>query len=245
MEIHEKIQFIRISSGNNKKEFSELLEVSQPTITRYEDGTRNPEFHFLKNLIYRFNINPDWIFFDVEPAFLDVDDNNISIQNQQLIKDIDMILSPEEFNVKLNDILFDYTLEQIISDNDQEKPAIRLFLEAIRLDGYIPFRPLLFLYYIFRYVKDHKDEVDKIESYKEYLLDLAKRYNVLSFKNSPAFTSQIKRQIEASIEIHLTEADCKRLLTHYEEVLKKIESKMTSMIVKAHKKIDTKTLFPK
>jgi transcriptional regulator with XRE-family HTH domain len=245
MDLYEKIKFVRESSKLNQKEFADRINVTQSTVSKYEKNERTPDFYAIKSLFENFNVNPNWIFFDFEPAFLNVDDNNISIQNQELIRDIDMILTPEDLNAKLNDILFDYTIEQIISDNDQEKSAIRIFLEAIRLDGHIPFRPLLFLYYIFRYVKDNKDEVAKINSYKEYILDLVKRYNVLTFKNSPAFTSQIKRQIEASIEIHLAEADCKRLLTHYEEVLKKIESKMTSMIVKAHKKIDTKTLFPK
>lgn len=46
MEINEKIQFIRNANNMNKKQFSELLEVSQPTITRYEDGERLPDFNF-------------------------------------------------------------------------------------------------------------------------------------------------------------------------------------------------------
>lgn len=250
MEINEKIQFIRNANNMNKKQFSELLEVSQPTITRYEDGERLPDFNFLKNLIEKLHINPDWIFFDVEPAFLDIDDNNITMQNQQLIKDIDLILTPEEFNIKLNEILFEDAIKRIASD-DKEKSPIRKFLEAIKLEGHIPFRPLLFLYYIFRYVRDNNEELtnlklDKSEKpYQTYLLDLVRRYSVLSFKNNPAFTSQIKKQFEASISMYLEEEDCKRLITHYEQVIKNIESKMTPMIVLAHRKIDTKTLFPK
>lgn len=250
MEINEKIQFIRNANNMNKKQFSELLEVSQPTITRYEDGERLPDFNFLKNLIEKLHINPDWIFFDVEPAFLDIDDNNITMQNQQLIKDIDLILTPEEFNIKLNEILFEDTIKKIASD-DKEKSPIRKFLEAIKLEGHIPFRPLLFLYYIFRYVRDNNEELNNLKSdksekpYQVYLLDLVRRYSVLSFKNNPAFTSQIKKQFEASISMYLEEEDCKRLITHYEQVIKNIESKMTPMIVLAHRKIDTKTLFPK
>lgn len=250
MEINEKIQFIRNANNMNKKQFSELLEVSQPTITRYEDGERLPDFNFLKNLIEKLHINPDWIFFDVEPAFLDIDDNNITMQNQQLIKDIDLILTPEEFNIKLNEILFEDAINKIAS-NDKEKSPVRKFLEAIKLEGAIPFRPLLFLYYIFRYVRENNEEqnnlkLDKSEHpYQQYLLDLVKRYNVLSFKNNPGFTSQIKKQFEASISMYLDEEDCKRLITHYEQVIQKIESKMTPMIVLAHRKIDTKTLFPK
>lgn len=250
MEIFEKIKFIRESEKLNQKEFAEKLNVTQSTISKYEKNERTPDFYVLKNLFDIFNVNPDWIFSDIEPAFLDIDDNNITMQNQQLIKDIDLILTPEEFNIKLNEILFEDAIKRIASD-DKEKSPIRKFLEAIKLEGHIPFRPLLFLYYIFRYVRDNNEELknlklDKSERpYQAYLLDLIRRYSVLSFKNNPAFTSQIKKQFEASISMYLEEEDCKRLITHYEQVIKNIESKMTPMIVLAHRKIDTKTLFPK
>lgn len=41
MEINEKIQIIRKESKLNKKQFSELLNISQPSISRYEDASRN------------------------------------------------------------------------------------------------------------------------------------------------------------------------------------------------------------
>jgi transcriptional regulator with XRE-family HTH domain len=248
--ISEKIKYIRNDLNLNQKDFANLLNVAQSTVSRIEKAERQPEYEFLRNFIIKFNINPDWIFFDVEPAFLDIDDNNITMQNQQLIKDIDLILTPEEFNIKLNEILFEDAIKRIASD-DKEKSPIRKFLEAIKLDTHIPFRPLLFLYYIFRYVRDNNEELNVLKSdksekpYQTYLLDLVRRYSVLSFKNNPAFTSQIKKQFEASISMHLEEEDCKRLITHYEQVIKNIESKMTPMIVLAHRKIDTKTLFPK
>jgi transcriptional regulator with XRE-family HTH domain len=244
MEIHEKIQFIRNSSGKNKKEFSEFLEVSQPTITRYEDGTRNPEFQFLKKLIENFNVNPEWIFFDIEPPFIDTDEYDLSISNKQLIRDINMIMSPEEFSIKLREILIETTINNIVGDGG-EKNIFTKFLDALTLEGHIPFRPLLFLYYIFRYVRDNKDELTRVPNFQNYLLELVKRYQVLSFKNSPAFTAQIKREFDTSIQINLTEDDCKTLLLNYELVLNKLEQKMTRAIVNAHKKIDTTTLFPK
>lgn len=250
MEIFEKIKFIRESEKLNQKEFAEKLNITQSTISKYEKDERTPDFYVLKNLFEVFNVNPDWIFSDIEPAFLDVDDNNISIQNKELIKDISLILTPDEFNKKLNDIFFEQVIDQITND-DKEKSSIRKFLEAIKLEGHIPFRPLLFLYYIFRYVRDNNEELSILKSdksekpYQTYLLDLVRRYSVLSFKNNPTFTSQIKKQFEASISMYLEEEDCKRLITHYEQVIKNIESKMSPMIVLAHRKIDTKTLFPK
>ena len=245
MEINEKIQLIRNSFNMNKKQFSEALGVSQPTITRYEEGTRSPDYDFLKKLFINHHINPSWIFFDMEPLFVDTDDYQISNFNLDAIKEIGMFLSAEEFNRRLNAIISEQIIDIIASDSTQEKSPIRKFLEATKLEGHIPFRPLLFLYYIFRYVRDNAGELAEITSFQAYLLDLVKRYNVVSFKNNPAFTSRIKKEFEASISENLTENDCKRLLTNYEVVINTIEKKMNSAIVTAHKKIDTKTLFPK
>ena len=250
MEIFEKIKFIRESEKLNQKEFAEKLNVTQSTISKYEKNERTPDFYVLKNLFEVFGVNLDWIFFDIKPIYLEIEDNPSRTQNQELIKDINIVLTPEEFNIKLNEILFEDAIKRIASD-DKEKSPIKKFLEAIKLEGHIPFRPLLFLYYIFRYVRDNNEELinlksDKSEkSYQTYLLDLIRRYSVLSFKNNPAFTSQIKKQFEASISMYLEEEDCKRLITHYDQVIKNIESKMTPIIVFSHKKIDTKTLFPK
>lgn len=245
MEINKKIQYIRNFNNMNKKQFSELLEVSQPTITRYEDGERLPDFNFLRNLFEKLSVSPDWIFFDRTPIFLEVDDNNISAQNQELIKDISLILTPDEFNKKLTDMFFEHVIDLITEEDDQKFSIVRKFFRTIKLEGHVPFRPLLFLYYIFRYVRDFSEELNEITSYKDYLLDLVRRYKVMSFKNNPAFTSQIKKEFEMSIEMNLTENECKSLIINYDEVIKKIESKMTTIIVYSHKKIDTKTLFPK
>lgn len=245
MEISEKIKYIREIEKLNQKEFAEKLNVTQSTISKYEKNERTPDFHVLKNLFDVFNVNPDWIFFNTEPILLDVDDNFIVNQNNDLIKDISLILSPEELNKKLNDILFEHVLNQIATESEENFSIIRKFFKTIKLEGHVPFRPLLFLYYIFRYIRDFNDELVEVTSYKDYLLDLIRRYKVLSFKNNPAFTSQIKKQFEISIKMNLTENECKSLIINYEEFIKKIESKMTPIILYTHKKIDTKNLFPK
>lgn len=244
MDIFEKLKYVRESEKLNQKEFATQLNITQSTVSKYEKKERTPDFYVIKKLFENFHVNPNWIFFDIEPAFLDIDDNNLSVENQELIKDIDLILSTEEFNKKLNTILFEHTIEQIAGDGDSEKSPVRKFLEAIKLEGHIPFRPLLFLYYIFRYIEDNQQEIENIKSFQGYLLDLVERYKVLSFKNNPGFTSKIKKQFEASILINIKEADCKRLVTNYKQVLKKIESKMMPTMVIAHRKIDTKSLFP-
>lgn len=252
MQINEKIQWVRTVININKKEFAELTGVAQSTITRYENAEREPDFTFLKVLFEKLNVNPNWIFFDELPQINYVDELSVSNENRQLLIDLNNILSPHELHEELNNIIIGKAIDEIAGQgSSKEKTSIRKFLEAIKLEGHIPFRPLLFLYYIFRYVRDNSDELNDLilnksaKPYKEYLLDLVKRYNVLSFKNNPAITTQIKKQFEASISIYLEEDDCKRLLNYYEQVIKNIESKMTSIIVLGHRRIDTKTLFPK
>lgn len=244
MNIFKKFKFVRDTAKLNQSEFAEALGLSQSTVSKIEKEGTLPDYSSLEKLITKFKVNPNWIFLDIEPIFLDDEDNTLSFQNQQLIKDLSMILSADELNIKLQEILIDTTIKNIIGD-DGEKSVFRKFLEALHLEGHIPFRPLLFLYYIFRYVQDNEKEVNSLNKYQYYLIDLVRRYNVLTIKNSPAFTSQIKKEFEASILFNLEEDDCKTLLTNYKIVLDRIENKMTKAIVLAHRKIDTKTLFPK
>lgn len=245
MQISEKIKFIRESVKLSQKEFAEKLNITQSTVSKYEKNERMPDFNVLKNLFFHFNINPNWIFFDIEPAFIEIDNNGLSQKNAQLLQDISLVLNSEQINIELNKIFFEHAIRVILEEDSNQKSPFRKFLEAVKLEGDIAFRPLLFLYYIFSYIRDNKNEIEQIQEYKSYLIDLIKRYNVLSFKNQPAFTSQIKKQFEASIDLSLKEEDCKRLIVNYETFLKSIESKMSPLIIMAHKKVDTTTLFPK
>ena len=102
MKIFKKIQLIRNLLNMNKKQFAESMSVAQPTIARYENGERVPDYIFIQKLISKFNVSPEWIFFDKEPVFLEADFNSITAQNQQLLEDINLILTPEELNNKLN-----------------------------------------------------------------------------------------------------------------------------------------------
>ena len=60
--ISEKIKYIRNDLNLNQKDFANLLNVAQSTVSRIEKGERQPEYEFLRNFIIKFNINPDWIF---------------------------------------------------------------------------------------------------------------------------------------------------------------------------------------
>ncbi|MDD3443487.1 MAG: helix-turn-helix transcriptional regulator [Sulfurimonas denitrificans] len=233
----------REQTGLSQKEFAEKLELTQVTIARYETDKMNPTSAVIEKYIDVFAANPSYLFLGLEPKFLTFEDNNLTQENHEVLKDLNLLLSQDELNLELNSILINKVLDKFIH-NKEESSTVEKLLKALKLEGHIPVRPFLFLYYIFRYIAENKAELENIESYKKYIVDLVSRYKVFTIKNNPAFTNKIKQEFEANIELNFTEKECKLLITHPEETIKKLESKMTPMIVLAHRKIDIKTLFP-
>jgi len=68
--IHNRIARVRFELNINKKQFSELMGVSQPTISRYENGERTPDYYSLEALVNKLSVNPEYIFGNSENIFL-------------------------------------------------------------------------------------------------------------------------------------------------------------------------------
>ena len=102
MEISEKIQLIRKESNLNKKDFSKVLNISQPSISRYEDASRKPDFDTIQKLI-NIGVSPIFLFSDSEKPFDNTYDTfikakKIAIENdseRELQSIIDKFLSEE------------------------------------------------------------------------------------------------------------------------------------------------------
>ncbi len=102
MEISEKIQLIRKESNLNKKDFSKVLNISQPSISRYEDASRKPDFDTIQKLI-NIGVSPIFLFSDSEEPFDNTYDTfikakKIAIENdseRELQSIIDKFLSEE------------------------------------------------------------------------------------------------------------------------------------------------------
>ena len=102
MEIREKIQLIRKESNLNKKDFSKVLNISQPSISRYEDASRKPDFDTIQKLI-NIGVSPIFLFSDSEEPFDNTYDTfikakKIAIENdseRELQSIIDKFLSEE------------------------------------------------------------------------------------------------------------------------------------------------------
>lgn len=229
--------------GLSQKDFADKLGLTQASIARYETDKMNPTTTVIQKYIDIFNANPNFLFLGLEPLVLSSEDEYLSKNNQEIIKDLSLLLPQNELNSELNKILIDKVLNRF--SKDDEKSTIMKILSALHLEGHIPYRPFLFLYYTFKYVSENSDELQNIKSYKEYFVELVKRYNQFSIKNDPMFSEKIKSEIEANIELNFTEEETKILLTHPMETIKKLEEKMTSGMVRTHRNKNMKDLFPK
>lgn len=145
MEINEKIQIIRKESKLNKKQFSELLNISQPSISRYEDASRKPDFSTIEKLI-EIGVSPIFLFGDSEEPFDKTYDiflkaKKISLENsneRELQSILDKFLSEEltlkKIKVKIQRIKNLEFLEKLkdIMNGDSERMLILFY--AILLD---------------------------------------------------------------------------------------------------------------
>ena len=127
--------------------------------------------------------------------------------------------------------------------SDKEKSPIYRFLEAVKLEGHMPARPFLFLYYIFTFIAQD-EEKESITSYRQYLIDVMSSYKTLSWHNNPVFTNKIKDEISARFELDVSEDECKTLVQNAEITLEKLEEKMPASMIKYHRNIKLKSLFP-
>lgn len=50
--------------------FSKELNVTQPTLGRYEKGTRSPDADFVHLLYQQYNVNPNWIIAGIKPKYI-------------------------------------------------------------------------------------------------------------------------------------------------------------------------------
>jgi len=59
--ISKRIKQLRIEKKLSQVQFSKQLEVSQASVSQYENGTRNPDTTFLTKVCERFYINLNWL----------------------------------------------------------------------------------------------------------------------------------------------------------------------------------------
>lgn len=236
-EFREKIEL-------TQREVAEIIQTTPALIAQYENGKTVPVSSILLKYAENLKANPNFLLLGQEPHLLVEEDYEITETVRELIRDLSFVTTNEELNLELKNLLVKKTLEKLILSDGYEKSAFEKFLTAIKFEGHIPFRPALFVYYMFRYIVENLDELNSKENYKDYLVELIKRYKVKSLKNNPIFTNRIKKMIVDNLIHNLEEKDCKLILANPKLTLEILESKMTSTMVLAHKFIDIKSLFP-
>lgn len=223
-----------------QRELSEILEIAQTAIARYENDKVKPTSTVLFKYINELNANPNFLFLGIEPHLL----NNLpklDSSNIDLLNDITLMMSQEQIREKLNKILIDEIIQRFEKDNDS---LIVKLLEIIKLDDPVKTRPFLFLYYIFQFIeKDLTDTQKEIIDYKEYLGNVIMNYKVATLRNQALFSEKIKNEIMDFLDIKLTPENCEILVKNYKNTLEMLESKMPVSMIKYHRNIFKESFF--
>jgi len=224
-----------------QKELAEKLDVAQTTIARYETNKVKPTTDTIMKYIEKVDANPLFLFTGKEPYKIS-DMPDLNNESYIVLSDLRKILDKDETQKKLEEIFIDEILSKFQISNEEKSPMYRFF-EAVKLEGHIPVRPFLFLYYIFQFiVQDEKK--DPIEDYRQYLIDIILSFKTLSWHNNPIFTNKIKDEISARFELEISKEECQVLVTNAEITLQKLEAKMPASMIKYHRNINLKSLFP-
>lgn len=120
MELHKRLKTLRINSGLSQAKIAILLETTQASVNRYENGQSAPP---LKTLLWYadfFDVSTDYIFgrtdnpqgklYDNKPKVIEA----LSKDNKELKKFMDMCFDPNSpINHKLKEVLTDMLQEEI------------------------------------------------------------------------------------------------------------------------------------
>ena len=215
-----------------QNELSNILDIAQTTIARYENDKVKPTSTVLLKYINELNANPNFLFLGIEPHLL----NNLpklDSSNMDLLSDITLMMSQEQLKEKLNKILIDEIIQRFEKQNDS---LVAKLLEIVKMDDPVKTRPFLFLYYIFQLIeKDFTDTPKEISDYKQYLGDVITNYKVVTWKNQPLFTEKIKSEIRDFLDVKLTTKECELLVKNYKNTLEMLEQKMPPSMIKYHR----------
>lgn len=215
-----------------QNELSNILDIAQTTIARYENDKVKPTSTVLLKYINELNANPNFLFLGIEPHLL----NNLpklDSSNMDLLNDITLMMSQEQLKEKLNKILIDEIIQRFEKQNDS---LVAKLLEIVKMDDPVKTRPFLFLYYIFQLIeKDFTETPKEITDYKQYLGDIITNYKVITWKNQPLFTEKIKNEIRDFLDVKLTTKECELLVKNYKNTLEMLEQKMPPSMIKYHR----------
>ena len=82
-EIGTRLKEARKQGGYTQKSLAKIFNLNKSTISRYENGSNEPDLEFLKEFSKLLNINGDWLLFGQPPIFK-ASDSKINIEGQIL-----------------------------------------------------------------------------------------------------------------------------------------------------------------
>jgi len=88
-----RLKKIRIDSGLNKTQFAKKINVSQPSIGKYEDGIQLPSVDTIINICQEFNVSADWLLLGIENADTKQENKNLTEEEHNLLKTIQTLIN--------------------------------------------------------------------------------------------------------------------------------------------------------
>jgi transcriptional regulator with XRE-family HTH domain len=180
MEYNKKIQLIRNRMGLNQKQFSELLNVSQPTITRFEAGERVPDINVIQKLIDN-GVSPLFLFSDLEDPF------NKSLK---LFSEAMKYCNEENHNelmISISQFISKYKLINLIKSKIEKLKGQTFFQKVVEEFSNKGEKTLKFLYYFILYIEESQKKFDFLNIKKSFInelekFELSKKNKIVSFE---------------------------------------------------------------
>jgi hypothetical protein len=208
-------------------ELAKKLNVSQPAISKWR--TRN-SVNAIQKKCRQLGIYNN-IFGEIEQVEDHHEELNALDRIDTYVADLRLMLGDNALEVELKKLYINNILKKF---HQQETALQQIMHISWEYD-----RPYLFTYYIFMIIQAKFEDnlVQNIIDYKEFLKDVISSYTVWSFKNKPGFSKKRKKESIEAIELLLTEAECKIMITNYKITLTALESSMSIEMIKIHKNV--------
>ncbi|HGS9636650.1 TPA: helix-turn-helix transcriptional regulator [Clostridioides difficile] len=89
--ISQQIKDLRTSLKLNQRDFSKKIKVSQATLAMFETGQRDPKDIHISQICQAFNVNENWLRYNIGEMFIENDDTIISeLSNKYNLDNLDV-----------------------------------------------------------------------------------------------------------------------------------------------------------
>ena len=212
MQYNKKILLIRKKMELSQKQFSELLNVSQPTITRFEGGERIPDINVIQKLI-DIGVSPLFLFSDLENPF----DENYKLFSKAMKYCNEQ--NQNELMKPITEFISKYKLIDLIKLKIEKLKGQTFFEKVIEEFSSKGEKTLKFLYYFILYIEESQKDFDFLNIKKSFInelekFELSKKNKIVSFE----LKDEDKKRLIEWIENELDDSSIFEIISNISEL---------------------------